>query len=63
MKNMLIISEAKPALKGHAEETAFGYLSKFILERKYKLTYVYIKIKNTIKIFKIYNQTLDSITI
>jgi hypothetical protein len=50
MKNILIISEAKPTPRGHAEETAFGYLSKFILEKKYKLTYVYIKIKNIIKI-------------
>jgi hypothetical protein len=46
MKNILILSETKPSPRGRAEEMAFSYLSKFILEKKYNLTYIYIKIKN-----------------
>ena len=54
MKNIAIISNASPVKGGKAENTLLGYLSKFILEKKYHLDYFQIQQKDDLnkKIFK-----------
>ena len=54
MKNIAIISNASPVKGGKAENTLLGYLSKFILEKKYHLDYFQIQQEDDLnkKIFK-----------
>ena len=43
MKNIVILSEAPPIKGGKAENTILGYISKFILEKKFFLDYFCIE--------------------
>jgi hypothetical protein len=43
MKKIAILSDCYPGPGGRAENTVFGYLSKYILEQKYSLDFYYIK--------------------
>ena len=48
MKKVLILSEAKPVQGGKAENTIFGYLSKFILSKNCALDFYFLDLKNNI---------------
>jgi hypothetical protein len=48
MKRVLILSEAKPVQGGKAENTIFGYLSKFILSKNYDLDFYFLDLKNNL---------------
>lgn len=56
MKNIAIISNASPVKGGKAENTLLGYLSKFILEKKYHLDYFQIQQEDDLN-KKIFNKS------
>lgn len=48
MKKILILSDAKPVEGGKAENTIFGYLSKFILSKNFFLDFYFLNLNNNL---------------